>query len=63
MRALGHDHPVHFAAQVLAVLIHDPNESGDLAAISVSGIAMLVDTFAVVLAMARPRLRGCALTG
>jgi iron(III) transport system permease protein len=32
-------------------LIYDLNESGDLAAISVLGIAMLVITFAVVLAV------------
>ena len=37
--------------QVLSVLIYDLNESGDLAAISVLGIAMLVITFAVVLAV------------
>jgi iron(III) transport system permease protein len=36
---------------VLSVLIYDLNESGDLAAISVLGIAMLVITFAVVLAV------------
>lgn len=35
--------------KVLSVLIYDLNESGDLAAISVLGIAMLVITFAVVL--------------
>jgi iron(III) transport system permease protein len=35
----------------LSVLIYDLNESGDLAAISVLGIAMLVITFAVVLAV------------
>ena len=37
--------------KVLSVLIYDLNESGDLAAISVLGIAMLVITFAVVLAV------------
>jgi len=35
------------------VLIYDLNESGDLAAISVLGIAMLVITFAVVVAVNR----------
>jgi iron(III) transport system permease protein len=35
----------------LSVLIYDLNESGDLAAISVLGIAMLVITFAVVVAV------------
>jgi iron(III) transport system permease protein len=38
---------------VLSVLIYDLNESGDLAAISVLGIAMLIITFAVVLAVNR----------
>src|SRR5271166_2601228 len=37
--------------KVISVLIYDLNESGDLAAISVLGIAMLVITFAVVLAV------------
>jgi iron(III) transport system permease protein len=37
--------------KVLSVLIYDLNESGDLAAISVLGIAMLVITFAVVFAV------------
>jgi iron(III) transport system permease protein len=37
--------------KVLSVLIYDLNESGDLAAISVLGIAMLVITFAVVMAV------------
>ena len=37
--------------KVLSVLIYDLNESGDLAAISVLGIMMLVITFAVVLAV------------
>ena len=37
--------------KVLSVLIYDLNESGDLAAISVLGIAMLGITFAVVLAV------------
>jgi iron(III) transport system permease protein len=36
---------------VLSVLIYDLNESGDLAAVSVLGLAMLVITFAVVLAV------------
>ena len=36
--------------KVLSGLVHDLNESGDLAVISVLGIAMLVITFAVVLA-------------
>ena len=39
--------------KVLAVLIYDLNESGDLAAIAVLGIAMLIITFAVVLAVNR----------
>ena len=39
--------------KVLSVLIYDLNESGDLAAISVLGIVMLVITFAVVLAVNR----------
>ena len=39
---------------MLLVLIYDLNESGDLAAISVPGIAMLVITFAVVLAVNQP---------
>jgi iron(III) transport system permease protein len=38
---------------VLSVLIYDLNESGDLAAIPVLGIAMLVITFAVVFAVNR----------
>jgi iron(III) transport system permease protein len=37
--------------KVLSVLIYDLNESGDLAAIAVLGIAMLVITFGVVLAV------------
>src|SRR5471032_2778251 len=37
--------------KVLSVLIYDLNESGDLAAISVLGIAMLLITFAVVFAV------------
>jgi len=37
--------------KVLSVLIYDLNESGDLAAISVLGIAMLVITCAVVRAV------------
>jgi iron(III) transport system permease protein len=39
--------------KVLSVLIYDLNESGDLAAISVLGIAMLIITFVVVLAVNR----------
>ena len=39
--------------KVLSVLIYDLNESGDLAAIAVLGIAMLMITFAVVLAVNR----------
>jgi iron(III) transport system permease protein len=39
--------------KVLSVLIYDLNESGDLAAISVLGLAMLIITFAVVLAVNR----------
>jgi iron(III) transport system permease protein len=47
--------------KVLSVLIYDLNESGDLAAISVLGIAMLVITFAVVLAVNRiPMFGGSA---
>jgi iron(III) transport system permease protein len=34
--------------KVLSVVIYDLNESGDLGAISVLGIAMLLITFAVV---------------
>src|SRR5271167_116640 len=37
--------------KVLSVLIYDLNESGDLAAIAVLGISMLVITFAVVFAV------------
>jgi iron(III) transport system permease protein len=39
--------------KVLSVLIYDLNESGDLAAIAVLGIAMLVITFTVVMAVNR----------
>jgi iron(III) transport system permease protein len=39
--------------KVLSVLIYDLNESGDLAAISVLGIVMLVITFVVVMAVNR----------
>ncbi|WP_407177964.1 ABC transporter permease [Bradyrhizobium sp. STM 3562] len=39
--------------KVLSVLIYDLNEGGELAAISVLGIAMLLITFAVVLAVNR----------
>ena len=50
--------------KVLSVLIYDLNESGDLAAISVLGIAMLVITFAVVLAVNRiPMFGGGAGAG
>ena len=49
--------------KVLSVLIYDLNESGDLAAISVLGIAMLVITFAVVMAVNRiPMFGGNAAT-
>ncbi len=44
--------------KVLSVLIYDLNEGGDLAAIAVLGIAMLVITFAVVLAMNRIPMSG-----
>src|SRR5579871_2760941 len=47
--------------KVLSVLIYDLNEGGDLAAISVLGIAMLVITFAVVVAVNRiPMFGGSA---
>ena len=49
--------------KVLSVLIYDLNESGDLAAISVLGIAMLVITFAVVLAVNRIPMFGGARQG
>src|SRR6478736_611388 len=39
--------------KVISVLIYDLNESGDLGAISVIGIAMLLITFAVVIAINR----------
>jgi iron(III) transport system permease protein len=39
--------------KVISVLIYDLNESGDLAAIAVLGIAMLVITFVVVMAVNR----------
>jgi iron(III) transport system permease protein len=35
--------------KVLSVLIYDLNESGDLAAISVLGLVMMIVTFAVVI--------------
>jgi iron(III) transport system permease protein len=38
---------------VISVLIFDLKESGDLGAISVLGLAMLVITFAVVIAVNR----------
>jgi iron(III) transport system permease protein len=44
--------------KVLSVLIYDLNESGDLAAISVLGLAMLIITFAVVLAVNRVPMFG-----
>jgi iron(III) transport system permease protein len=46
--------------KVLSVLIYDLNESGDLAAIAVLGIAMLVITFAVVLAVNQIPMFGAA---
>ena len=49
--------------KVLSVLIYDLNESGDLAAISVLGIAMLVITFAVVLAVNRTPVFGAGVPG
>jgi iron(III) transport system permease protein len=39
--------------KVISVLIFDLNESGDLGAISVLGLAMLIITFAVVIAVNR----------
>jgi iron(III) transport system permease protein len=46
---------------VLSVLIYDLNESGDLAAVAVLGLAMLVITFGVVLAVNRiPTFGGSA---
>jgi iron(III) transport system permease protein len=39
--------------KVISVLIFDLNESGDLGAISVLGLAMLVITFTVVVAVNR----------
>ena len=56
---------VLFASQtkVISVLIYDLNESGDLAAISALGIAMLLITFAVVLGVNRiPTFGGNAST-
>ena len=44
-------------------MIYDLNESGDLAAISVLGIAMLVITFAVVLAVNRIPMFGGNASG
>ena len=49
--------------KVLSVLIYDLNESGDLAAISVLGIAMLVITFAVVLAVNQIPVFGAGASG
>jgi iron(III) transport system permease protein len=48
--------------KVLSVLIYDLNESGDLAAIAVLGIAMLIITFAVVLAVNRIPMFGGGAT-
>src|ERR671920_2550566 len=39
--------------KVISVLIYDLNESGDLGAISVIGLAMLIITFAVVITINR----------
>jgi len=47
--------------KVVSVLIFDLNESGDLAAISVLGIIMLVVTFAIVALANRLRLGGGAV--
>ena len=53
-RTFGRDHAVHRAdTKVISVVIYDLNESGDLGAISVLGLAMLVVTFAVVAAVNR----------
>src|SRR6201991_906283 len=47
--------------KVISVLIYDLNESGDLAAIAVLGISMLIITFTVVLAVNRiPAFGGAA---
>jgi iron(III) transport system permease protein len=47
--------------KVISVLIFDLNESGDLGAIAVLGIIMLVITFAVVIAINRvPGFGGAA---
>src|SRR3954470_19537014 len=48
--------------KVLSVLIYDLNESGDLAAISVLGLAMLVITFAVVFTVNRIPVFGAGAT-
>ncbi len=48
--------------KVLSVLIYDLNESGDLAAISVLGIAMLVITFAIVMAVNQIPIFGAGAT-
>src|SRR5665213_776734 len=48
--------------KVLSVLIYDLNESGDLAAIAVLGISMLVITFAVVLAVNQIPVFGAGAT-
>jgi iron(III) transport system permease protein len=48
--------------KVLSALIYDLNESGDLAVISVLGIAMLVITFAVVMAVNRIPAFGAGAT-
>jgi iron(III) transport system permease protein len=47
--------------KVVSVLIFDLNESGDLAAISVLGLIMLVVTFGVVALANRLRLGGGAM--
>ena len=48
--------------KVLSALIYDLNESGDLAVIAVLGIAMLVITFAVVMAVNRIPAFGAGAT-
>ena len=49
--------------KVISVLIYDLNESGDLGAIAVIGIGMLIITFAVVIAhQPHPRLRQHAVS-
>src|SRR5246500_1683774 len=46
--------------KVISVLIYDLNESGDLAAIAVLGISMLIITFAVVLAVNQTPMFGAS---